>query len=368
MKRDVRSLTKSSVLAAAAATLLAMTTHAQALDLSGKTVEWVVPFKEGGGSDTLARLLQPHLQEALPGNPTVIILNQPGGGSVTATNKFHATAATDGTSLLVVSTSTLVPVTLGSDKVKYDPTEWRAIMGVPRGTVLYSNPEVTGVTGKDPVADVKALNATPILHGLKNPTSAELLDLVTFELLGIDNVKAVFGLSTGKGRKAFLRGELTTNSDGTGPYLKKVKEAREAGKAAAVWSYGSVDASGKLGRDPDLPDVPTMAEVYAALNGAAPSGPGFDAVMNLMNNKVSLSKTIVLPKGTPDEIVDAYIETFRKIARIPEVEEGLRKSVGSMPIAFGEDVERALAAGTKMKPATREWIDNLLKTKYDASL
>ena len=44
-----------------------------------------MPFKEGGGSDTLARLLQPHLQEALPGNPTVIILNQPGGGSVTAT-------------------------------------------------------------------------------------------------------------------------------------------------------------------------------------------------------------------------------------------------------------------------------------------
>ena len=55
-----------------------------------------------------------------------------------------------------------------------------------------------------------------------------------------------------------------------------------------------------------------------------------------------------------------------KIARLPEVEEGLRKSVGSMPIAFGEDVERALAEGTKMKPATREWIDNLLKKKYDA--
>ena len=58
------------------------------LDLSGKTVTWVVPFKEGGGTSRFARFLQPYLTKYLPGNPTIQIQHIPGGGAIDALGLF----------------------------------------------------------------------------------------------------------------------------------------------------------------------------------------------------------------------------------------------------------------------------------------
>ena len=59
---------------------------AQAADFSGQTIEWWIPFREGGGSDTWARALAPTLAKFLPGNPTIIIKNNPSSGADARTN------------------------------------------------------------------------------------------------------------------------------------------------------------------------------------------------------------------------------------------------------------------------------------------
>nr|WP_231704004.1 hypothetical protein [Cochlodiniinecator piscidefendens] len=51
------------------------------LDLSGETVEWIIPFSETGGSARWANFYAPLLSEALPGNPTVVVTFMPGAGS-----------------------------------------------------------------------------------------------------------------------------------------------------------------------------------------------------------------------------------------------------------------------------------------------
>ena len=43
------------------------------VNFAGKTVTWVVPFKEGGGTSRFARFIQPFLKKYLPGNPDVQI-------------------------------------------------------------------------------------------------------------------------------------------------------------------------------------------------------------------------------------------------------------------------------------------------------
>src|SRR5579864_7994633 len=53
-------------------------------DFKGKTVHLVVGYSAGGGFDANARLLAPNLQAALPGNPTVVVDNQPGADSLLA--------------------------------------------------------------------------------------------------------------------------------------------------------------------------------------------------------------------------------------------------------------------------------------------
>ena len=63
----------------------------------GKTLRIVVGVSVGSGYDINARLLARHLAAKIPGNPTIIVQNQPGAGSLTMTNQLYAIGPFDGT-------------------------------------------------------------------------------------------------------------------------------------------------------------------------------------------------------------------------------------------------------------------------------
>ena len=63
----------------------------------GKSVRLVVGVGVGSGYDINARLLARYLPKYIPGNPSVIVQNQPGAGSLTMTNQLYAAGPFDGT-------------------------------------------------------------------------------------------------------------------------------------------------------------------------------------------------------------------------------------------------------------------------------
>src|SRR5215217_6500389 len=63
----------------------------------GKTVRLVVGVGVGSGYDINARLVARHMAQHIPGNPTIIVQNQPGAGSLTMTNQLYASGPFDGT-------------------------------------------------------------------------------------------------------------------------------------------------------------------------------------------------------------------------------------------------------------------------------
>src|SRR5258708_16626375 len=65
----------------------------------GKTIRIVVGIGVGSGYDINARLIARFLPAQIPGNPTVIVQNQPGAGSLTMTNQLYAGGPFDGTAL-----------------------------------------------------------------------------------------------------------------------------------------------------------------------------------------------------------------------------------------------------------------------------
>ena len=84
---------------------LAAPVHAQPVEefYRGKTVTVLVGFTAGGGYDVYARLLGRHLGRHVPGNPSVVVQNMPGAGSLKATQYVYGLAAKDGTTLATVS-------------------------------------------------------------------------------------------------------------------------------------------------------------------------------------------------------------------------------------------------------------------------
>jgi tripartite-type tricarboxylate transporter receptor subunit TctC len=63
----------------------------------GKTIRLVVGIGVGSGYDINARLLARYMAAHIPGQPTIIVQNQPGAGSLTMTNQLYATGPFDGT-------------------------------------------------------------------------------------------------------------------------------------------------------------------------------------------------------------------------------------------------------------------------------
>jgi len=96
--RRIFALTVLTIGASAASTLAP--TAARCDDISdfyaGRTVQLVIGYATGGGYDDYARLLGRHIGRHIPGNPTVVVQNMPGAGSIRAANYLHNVASKDG--------------------------------------------------------------------------------------------------------------------------------------------------------------------------------------------------------------------------------------------------------------------------------
>jgi len=357
----------TAVTAACAALAIGVSSAVAAVDFAGEKVTIIVPFKEGGGADAYARLFQPYLSKYLPGKPTVIVRNQPGGGSVKGANRFDGSAEPNGLTAMACSTSTLVAYVIGGTKVKYEVLKWRPVILSPRGAVFYVNPK-TGAKGKDVVADIKALQKAKLVYGAKNPTSSELRGLLGFEMLGIKHVNTVFGLSTGEQRKAFLRGEININYDTAGAYSRKVARFEKEGKLVPVFTMGYGAADGSIKRDPAFPNMPTITEGYEKLYGKPPSGPTADAYTAFLHMGVTASKSLVLPKGTPDEVVEVWVAAAKKVVADPDFRKKAKKVIGAYEQSYGPDAAKVLQMATGVSPETKAWLKGWIKERFNVDL
>ena len=116
--------------------------RAQTPDFSGRIVELIIPFKEGGGSDTWGRFNAPFLSRYLPGQPTVVVRNVPGGNSIAGANRFAARARPDGLSVLGTSASTQFPYLMDDPRVRYEYRDWRVLMAYGTGGVAYVSSDI----------------------------------------------------------------------------------------------------------------------------------------------------------------------------------------------------------------------------------
>ena len=68
-----------------------------------KTIRLMVGSAPGGGYDAYGRLFAAHIRRHIPGNPTVIVQNMPGAGSLVLANYLYNVAPKDGTAFGAVN-------------------------------------------------------------------------------------------------------------------------------------------------------------------------------------------------------------------------------------------------------------------------
>src|SRR5215470_15993119 len=86
----------------------------------GKQLQFFIRAAPGGNYDLYTRLLARHIVRHIPGNPTAIPMNMPGGGGLTSLNYFDKVAPHDGTALTMVTQTQPMDQALGLDKSNVD--------------------------------------------------------------------------------------------------------------------------------------------------------------------------------------------------------------------------------------------------------
>ncbi len=343
--------------------LPSMEAAAQKVDFSGKRIELLVPFPPGGGSDVYSRALAPFLEKHLPGNPTILVRNVPGGGSITGANQFHARAKPDGLNVLVCSSSTVMNFVFQRSKFELELNKTEPLLLSPQGTVVYVSPAL----GVKSAKDIAKLKGQALTFGGGGPTGAEMRVTTAFDLLGL-NVKYVWGIARGPVRLAFERGEFNINYDTTPAYLKNASQLVKAGKAVPLFSLGVVDDKGNVVRDPNFKDLPSFAEVYELMHGKKPSGPAYEAWKAILKMGVMANKSMLLPAGTPQPIVEAWRTAVRKTLDDPEFEAKASAVIEGYPQFLGEAARPIMKDATTLSPEVWEWLKTFLKTKHDVTL
>jgi tripartite-type tricarboxylate transporter receptor subunit TctC len=109
----------------AVALTLAAPVRAQSVEefYRGRSITILVGFTAGGGYDLYARLLGRHIGRYIPGNPTIVVQNMPGAGSMKATQFVYGVAAKDGLTLATVSRGMVTEPLLNAASPGFDPVK-----------------------------------------------------------------------------------------------------------------------------------------------------------------------------------------------------------------------------------------------------
>ncbi|MEE2956869.1 MAG: hypothetical protein VX780_12120 [Pseudomonadota bacterium] len=120
------SIKKFSILALIAGVSVAANTALASVEkfYKGRKITITVGASAGGGYDFYTRTLAMHMGAHIPGNPTMVVANMPGGGGLKSANWLYNVAPRDGSVIGSVGRSIPVHAMLGKKGAKLDPEKF----------------------------------------------------------------------------------------------------------------------------------------------------------------------------------------------------------------------------------------------------
>src|SRR5882672_9324361 len=90
----------------------------------GRTVTMLVGTSPGGINDISARLVARHLGRFIPGGPSIVVQNNPGGGGLVTANRLYVNSEKDGTVLAKLERAVPQLAIQGNPNAQFDPARF----------------------------------------------------------------------------------------------------------------------------------------------------------------------------------------------------------------------------------------------------
>jgi tripartite-type tricarboxylate transporter receptor subunit TctC len=321
------SYARYGIVPALAALLCATTAQADPIEdfYKGRTVTIVTSTGVGGPFDLTARALAKHMPKYLPGRPTMIVRNMPGGGNVLATNYMYTQAPKDGTALGVVNNIIPLHQVLDGRGVRFDARRFNWL-GSTGGSNLFT--WVWHTAGFKSMDDVMRRE---LITGSTGVGSGTFIYPNAMNMILRTRHRIVMGYSsTAALDLAMERGEVQGRGSALWTWWKTGRASWVAeNKLNHLVQWGSQ-------RDKELPDVPLLTEL--AKNEAERQ------VFQLLSSTVIVGRPILTTPEVPADRVAALKASFAKAMQDPDYIAAAKKANMEVNPMLADEMQKLIEA------------------------
>jgi tripartite-type tricarboxylate transporter receptor subunit TctC len=280
----------------------------------------------GGSYDSYARAAGRFISKYLPGHPTFVTNNMPGGGGMRAANYLYNVAPKDGSVIAIIARALpTAPLLYGKEsKAQFEATKFNWLGS------LVKEMGMGAVSRKAPATTLAEMRKTEIVLGASGPETDPAMYARLFNHLYGTKFKVIAGY---KGQievlhaveKGELHGLFLSGWSGSGRAFVTDKVA------AGEWTT-FVQMS--LERNPEFPDTPTIMEVI--------TDPQDQAVFRFLFGRQILGQPFAAPPNVPADRVALLRNAFRQAVDDPGMREELERQRFSLSPVYGEDAQRIM--------------------------
>lgn len=272
----------------------------------GKTVTIIVGYAPGGGFDATARVLSRHLGKHIPGNPSVIVENMDGAGSLISANHIYNVAKPDGLTFGTFNELQVMNQLTGTEGVQFDARKFAWIGSAVRSTTACT---IRADSPYKTAQDLKRRDLPPLIVGGTAPGA------------NTDDFPKLLNALAGTNMR------LVSGYRGT----SDIRLATESNEVQGMcWSFESLQATAQRWVDDNFIIVP----VYQARGKSAKileRYPNAVLAEDLVTDETSkkliraanapgeISKPFAAPPGTPPHLLQTLREGFWAAVADPEL-------------------------------------------------
>lgn len=313
---------------------LTQTATAQEVSFEGKTIDIMVNFSAGGGTDTAARLVAPFVAKHLPGKPNLIVTNKTGAGGTAAIAYLIDSVAPDGIHIGYFAGT---------------PLRWALGMGqVPEGTgdlpfVAARSVNQIFMVRTDANLDFDTLpgNKNPIFFASNSPDNhVAVRARLLANAIGADKFKIITGYKTQGKMVAAARAKETEMAQTNDSFFGANRDALTGdGVLEPLGQMGEYN-NGTIGSQTGLEEIPVFDNLWRSASpdtvdsAAYKAWEGFHIAMSIQNS-------FVLPPNTPEKFYRVWGDAIVAAYNDPDYIKLLKDTGVPIPAAVGYEETKA---------------------------
>ena len=281
----------------------------------GKQMQFIIRTAVGGDYDQYSRLVARNMSRHIPGHPTILPVNMPGGGGITAANFVGQSAPKDGTVLTMVSQGLPIDQALGLNKsLRVDLREFNWI-----GNVVNAN-QLLAVWHTSPIRSIEDAKKRETTIGATGAgsVSSQLPSFYNYVLK--TRFKIIMGYQSGQEIDLSMeRGEV--EGRGTNTYTGYMASKPHYLSRNLIIPLVQVGSQ----REAELPNVPLLTE----LDVPAQDRP----LLEFISKAITVGRPVATTPQVPKERVEALRAAFDKTLLDPIfIEEARRENAEIRPM------------------------------------